>query len=82
MIDEKLLAILRCPESRQPLQLADSEVISKLNVEIEKQALKYRTGIIIKEPLQAGLIREDGHILYAIRDDIPVLLIEEGIELS
>ena len=30
----------------------------------------------------AGLLRADGKIMYAIRDGIPVLLIDEGILVS
>ena len=32
-------------------------------------------------PLEAGLVRQDQKIVYPVRDGIPVLLIDEGIEL-
>jgi uncharacterized protein YbaR (Trm112 family) len=34
------------------------------------------------EPLDGGLIRGDRKMLYPIREDIPVMLIEEGIPLE
>ena len=33
-------------------------------------------------PIEAGLIREDDAYLYPVRDEIPVMLIGEAIELS
>ena len=34
------------------------------------------------EPLEEGLIREDDKILYPVREDIPIMLIDEAIELD
>jgi uncharacterized protein YbaR (Trm112 family) len=36
----------------------------------------------VTEPLSGGLIRADRHVLYPVRENIPVMLIEEGIPLS
>ena len=36
----------------------------------------------MKEQIEAGLVREDGRILYPVRDDIPVMLIDEAIPLE
>ena len=40
-----------------------------------------RGGRAVTEPIAEGLVREDGRILYAVDDGIPVMLIEESIEL-
>ena len=32
--------------------------------------------------LEEGLIREDDKILYPVREDIPIMLIDEAIELD
>jgi uncharacterized protein YbaR (Trm112 family) len=36
----------------------------------------------VKQALAGGLVRQDGKIVYPVRDDIPVLLVDEGIALS
>ncbi|MBX3304634.1 MAG: hypothetical protein KF751_01135 [Nitrospira sp.] len=53
-----------------------------LNTSVTRGALKNRGNRLVTEPFEAGLIREDGTLLYPIRDHIPVMLIEEGIPLS
>jgi uncharacterized protein len=44
--------------------------------------LKNKAGQSVKEPLDGGLLRADKKILYPIREDIPVMLIEEGIPVE
>lgn len=77
-----LLEILRCPEDRTPLREAQPALIAELNAKVQSGALRNKGGEPVKEPLQGGLIRQDGKVLYPVRDDIPVMLIEEGIPLS
>lgn len=77
-----LLEILRCPEDRTPLREAEPALIEELNRKVQVGALRNKGGEPVKEPLQGGLIRQDGKVLYPVRDDIPVMLIEEGIPLS
>jgi uncharacterized protein len=82
MVDAELLAILACPETKQPVRLADDELVRRVNAAIAAGTLKNRDGQTVTEPIQAGLVREDGQYLYPIRDDIPVMLIGEGIEVG
>ena len=82
MINDQLLAMLRCPESKQELNLADPDLLDKINTDIKEGILKNRAGVAVLETIEAGLIRADNAILYPIRDGIPVLLIEEGIEIQ
>ena len=82
MIDPELLEILACPETKQPVRLAEAELVERLNGAIAERRLKNREGQVVTEPIQAGLVREDGNIVYPVRDDIPVMLVGEGIELS
>ena len=80
-VSNELLEILACPETKQPLALASSEVLAKLNTQIEQGALRTRGGEAVSKPIDEALIREDGKILYVVDDGIPVMLIEESIEL-
>jgi uncharacterized protein YbaR (Trm112 family) len=79
--DVALLKILRCPETRQELQVASSAVVEKLNGQITAGGLKNRTGQIVSEKIAGGLIRADNKFLYPILDNIPILLVDEAIPL-
>jgi uncharacterized protein len=81
-IDKDLLAILCCPESKQAVHLADEALIAKLNEAVKQSSLKNKAQKPVTESLDGGLIRADRKILYPIREDIPVMLIEEGIPLD
>ena len=82
MIDADLLKILCCPETHQEVHLAEAAVVDKLNGQIAAGALKNRAGQPVQEKLESGLIRADGKILYPIRRNIPVMLVDEGIPLA
>ena len=81
-IDKDLLAILCCPETKQDVSLAEEAFIAKLNGAVSRGQLKNKANKLVTEPLDGGLIRADRQILYPIREDIPVMLIEEGIPLE
>ena len=80
-VSEELLEILVCPETKQPVALASEEVLSKLAQDIEAGKVRNRGGEKVTKPISEGLVREDGKILYPVDDGIPVMLIEESIEL-
>lgn len=81
-IDQELLDILVCPENRTPVSMADAAVLGRLNAAIESGAVENLGGDAVTEPVTEALVREDGRILYAIREGIPVMLIDESIDLS
>jgi len=82
MIDPDLLKILCCPETHQELKLADQQLLDKLNEQITAGTLKSRAGTQVTDKLEGGLIRADRKFLYPVRQDIPVMLIDEAIPLS
>jgi uncharacterized protein YbaR (Trm112 family) len=83
MIDKELLDIIVCPETKQDLVLAEPGLIEKINLLIEKGELRNRSKQTVTEMIDGGLIRkEDRKYLYPIRDDIPILLIDESISLE
>ena len=81
-IDNELLEILACPESRQPVALAPTDILDKLNSEIDAGRLRNRGGDVVEKRIEEALLREDGKILYIIEDGIPIMLIDQSIELT
>ena len=82
LVDPVLLEILVCPETKQPVKLADEALVQKLNTAAQEGKLKYRSGEAVDEKFDGGLIREDGKYLYPIVDGISVMLIDKGIPLD
>ena len=82
MLDASLVAILACPETHQPVQVADEATVSKVNAAIAAGTVKNRDGEAVSEAIEYGLVREDGAYLYPVREGIPVMLIGESIALE
>ncbi len=61
---------------------AGAELVDDLNERIQAGRLVDRVDEKGAEPIGGGLIREDGKILFPIRQDIPVMLIDQGIPLG
>ncbi|MCB0317997.1 MAG: hypothetical protein KDD56_04515 [Bdellovibrionales bacterium] len=81
-INKELLGILVCPETHQPVTLAEEPIVSKINQEIDSGTLKNRAGELIVEKIDAGLIRQDKTILFPIRSGIPVMMMDEAIKID
>jgi uncharacterized protein YbaR (Trm112 family) len=81
MLTPDLLKILCCPETHQNLRVAESALVEKLNREIASGSLKNRAGKPVADKIDGGLVRADGKFLYLIRQDIPVMLVDEAIPL-
>ena len=82
MLDAELVEILACPETHQPVRVADDELVRRLNAAIAGGQVVNRDGQPVTGPIQGGLVREDGAYLYPVRDDIPVMLIGEALALD
>ena len=81
-IDKEWVAIYRCPETLQTVSVADSSLIQRLNDAVIRGSLQTKGNKPVSTQLEGGLIREDQQILYPIREDIPDMLIENGIPLN
>jgi uncharacterized protein YbaR (Trm112 family) len=82
MLSRDFLAMVRCPENRTPLALADQPLMAQINRAIAAGRLKNRAGQTLSRSLDGGLVREDHAVLYPIIDQIPILLFDEGIFLD
>lgn len=67
-MNAELLDILCCPATHQPFRVAEKEVLA-------------RAAAKAGQPVEEGLVREDGQVVYPIRHGIPLLLVESGITL-
>ena len=81
-VDQELLDILVCPETKQPVRQAGSELLDLLNRAIDAGEIETRGGDLVKERIEEGLVREDDGVVYPVRDSIPIMLIDEAIPLA
>lgn len=79
MIDPELLALLVCPETHQELAEAGPGDVARINEAIGQGRVANVGGQAVSEPVEGALIRADGRIAYPVRDDIPVMLVAEGL---
>ena len=81
-MDRKLLDLLVCPATRQPLALLDKPGLEALNRAIAPGSVKRVDDAPQTGTIREALITRDRKTLYRIDDSIPVLLIEEGIPVA
>jgi uncharacterized protein YbaR (Trm112 family) len=81
-MDKRLLDIICCPVTRLPLEILDGERLRRLNAAISSGNVHNHGDQPLKETLTEALVTRDGRLAYPIRDDIPILLEEECIDLK
>ncbi len=82
MLDAELLALLVCPETHQDLTLGLPLEVERLNEAIRAGQVRKAGGEVATEPVEGVLIRTDRAVAYPIRDDIPVMLVPEGLVIT
>ena len=82
MVDPELLEILVCPETHQALRPAEASLLDRLNAGIEAGRVVNGGGESVTEPISEGLVRADGSRLYPVRNRIPIMLVDEAIDLA
>lgn len=78
-MDRKLLDLLVCPTTRQPLALLEPRGLAALNEAIQAGGVVRGDGGAQATPLREALVTRDRALVYRIDDGIPVLLAEEAI---
>ncbi|MDH5716421.1 MAG: hypothetical protein OEZ22_02150 [Spirochaetia bacterium] len=81
-MDNELLKILVCPLTKNKLEKASKSIIDKLNAEISLKKIKDISGELITESLTDGLFEPKNKVFYIIKDDIPILIYENGIKIK
>ena len=78
-MDKRLLDILCCPVTKVPVRPLARNELDVLNAAIGTGGVQTTASIAVSSALQAGLITNDGKLIYRIEDDIPVMLADEAI---
>lgn len=81
-MDRKLLDLLVCPATRQPLALLDSRGLAALNDAIKAGGIVRGDGGAQVDTVHEALVTRDHRIVYRLDDGIPVLLAEEAISTA
>jgi uncharacterized protein len=81
-IDKRLLDILCCPTTRQPVQPMNAQQITAFNAAQAAGELSHADGSAVPAPLKEGLITRDGKTVYRIEDGIPVMLAEQAVKVG
>jgi uncharacterized protein YbaR (Trm112 family) len=79
LMDRKLLDLLCCPTTRQPLAMLEASGLSALNRAIGAGGVRRIDDSAQADALREALITRDRKTVYRVDDGIPVLLAEEGI---
>ena len=80
-IDAEFLSILVCPRTKKPLREASASELQKVNDAIRAGSARTVAGVAAKEPLQEGLVPEGEPVIYPVQQGIPILLVQEAIQL-
>lgn len=81
-MDRKLIDILVCPATRQPLALLERRGLEAVNAAITAGGVIRADDTPVSEPLRAALVTRDHKRVYRIDDGIPVLLADEAILIA
>jgi len=78
-IDRKLLEVLVCPVTKQPVFPLDQPRLDKVNQRIVQGKIHAHSGRQLTAPLQQALITRNGNTLYRVEAGVPVMLEDESV---
>ena len=80
-MDKRLLDIICCPVTRQPLELLDAGRLSRLNAAMAGGGIRNQAEQVVEGDLAEVRVTRDGRFAYPVREGMPILLGEECIDL-
>ena len=81
-LDKRLLEILCCPVSKQPVAMLSGRQLDALKQAAVGGSVKHVDGSALEKAPEAGLLTRDGKLIYLIDDGIPVMLADQAVETS
>jgi uncharacterized protein YbaR (Trm112 family) len=78
-VDPKLLQILRCPVTKQPLSILEPTRLQRVNDQIRAGKVHHVDGSAVDQPLDEALITTNEATLYRVDADIPIMLEDQSI---
>ncbi len=81
-VDKRLLEILCCPVTRQPVLPLNARQLDALKQAQQDTGVRFDDGSQASEAIEAGLITRDGKRVYLIVDGIPVMLADQVVVTS
>ncbi len=78
-LDRKLLDVLCCPISKQPVYPLTREQMQRVNAAVAAGELRYLDESAVTDPLDEGLITANGQRIYRVDDGIPIMLEDRAI---
>lgn len=82
MIDQKFVDMLRSPIDGKPLEIAGNDCVQAVNQAIQRGEIRDRLDQCVSEPIEGGLVTQQGRWLFPIRVGIPSLVVEEAIQIE
>ena len=79
-MDSKLLDIICCPVTPQPLEYLDQARLGQLNQAIRDDKALNSADQVVSEEFSEALVTRDARLVYPIRNGVPILLEEESID--
>jgi uncharacterized protein len=81
-LDKRLLEILCCPTTRQPVLPMNATQLAAFNAALAEGQLRHADGSPLTGSLGEGLITRDNKTVYRVDDGIPVMLADQAISVS
>ena len=81
-MEKRLLDILCCPTTHQPLLPLDPRGLEAINRAVASGSLRRADGSTQADPIREALVTRDRNTVYRIEDGIPVLLVDEAISTT